>query len=278
MTFDPDIMMVVFLLIGLGCVSGFLAGLLGIGSGAILVIGLHAVFTHMGFVGAHLMHVCLGTSMAIIVCTGFSSARAHYRKGGVQMALVRRIGAGIVLGTIIAAVIVGQVSSHFLQVFFACMLVMLALMMWFNPAKKLAALEGEYHMPSLPSSSIAGVVIGALSSLIGIGGATMSVPYMSFYHVPLHKAVGTASALGLVISVPAALGYMIVGWGAEDLPPFSLGYVNLLAWALIVPFGFMMAPVGAHAAYKMPVSLLRKFFALFLFVLAIKMGWSTLHG
>ncbi len=274
----PEFVALALLLIGLGIASGFLAGMLGIGGGIVLVPGLYFVFTRAGFAGEGLMQVCLGTSLAVIAITGISSTRAHLARGGVQIPLVQGIGGGILVGVVVASVIAGQVSSDFLQMFFAGAIAVLAVVMWSNPAKKLAVLGGEYHRPSLFSRSVAGLVIGLVSSLIGVGGATMSVPYMRFYHVPLHRAVGTASALGLVIAVPAAVGYVIAGWKVSGLPLFSFGYVNILAWAVIVPFSFLMAPVGAHVAYKLPVCALRKVFALFMLVVAVKMGLSIMHG
>jgi uncharacterized membrane protein YfcA len=264
------VMLVTFLL-SLGALAGFLAGLLGIGGGLVLVPGLYFGFQFLGFESATLMHVAVGTSLAVIIPTGISSARAHHKRGAVRLDLVRRLGPGIVLGVGLGTLIAARIEEQAMTLFFGVALACLALLMVSNPARFRIADD----VPKQPWASCAGGVIGVISSLMGIGGATVSVPFMTMCRVPIHTAVGTASALGLVIAVPAAIGFVIIGWGQDGLPPFSLGYINLMAWPLIIPASVLAAPWGAKLAHSVSVDRLRKFFAAFLVVVAVKMLWSA---
>lgn len=268
-----EILLLLAALCALGVVAGFMAGLLGVGGGIVLVPGLYAIFSALGYNSENLIYVCVGTSLSVIVVTGFSSARAHWRKGAVEMDLVKRIGVGIFAGVITGTLAAIPLGSRFMELFFTGAIVVLAVIMISNPAR-FSFIKQE---PGQPWSAMAGLVIGFVSSLVGIGGATLSVPYMSLCGVPIHRAVGTASALGLVISIPAALGFILIGLDAGGKPPFTLGFVNVAAWASIMPFSFLMAPVGAAAAHKAPVNLLRRIFALFMFVVAFKMGAEFLR-
>ncbi len=255
----------------LGCFAGFLAGLLGVGGGIILVPGLYMIFEalseKLGFSTENLMHVCVGTSLAIILPTGWSSARAHKKRGAVDQELVKKLGVGIVIGVVSATAVASDLSSDALKMIFATAMLFLAgIMMADHQKYKL----GD-TLPPQPYTGLAGYVIGVLSALIGIGGATLSVPYMSLYGVPIHRAVGSASALGLVISIPAALGYVYIGLGKEGLPPFSLGYVNFLAWLCVIPASMLMAPVGAKTAHSVSVKRLKIIFAIFIVIVALNM-------
>jgi uncharacterized membrane protein YfcA len=131
------------------------------------------------------------------------------------------------------------------------------------------------HMPPQPWTSAMGGAIGIVSTLVGIGGATMNVPFMTMCSVPIHKAIGTSSALGLFISIPAAIGFVIIGWGEANLPPYSLGFVNIPAFLLIIPASILTAKLGAYAAHKASVPMMRKVFAFFLVLVSLKL-WSDL--
>lgn len=257
-------------LIALGALSGFLAGLFGVGGGVVLVPGLYALFTLLGFEHEMLMHLCVGTSLAIIVPTGLSAARAHHRRGSVDFDLLKTIGPGIVVGVITGAALAAFLTGDALKLIFALTISALAVLMILDPAR----FQLVSHMPRQPVPSIAGVIIGHISTLIGIGGATLSVPFMSICHVPIRTAIGTAAALGLFISIPAMIGFVLIGFTEDELPPFSFGFVNGLAWLAIVPSSVLIAPLGARLAHRLPVSLMRKGFAIFMIVVAAKM----LHG
>jgi uncharacterized membrane protein YfcA len=254
--------------LGLGVCAGFLAGLLGVGGGIVLVPGLFYIFQSHGYESASLMHVAVGTSLAVIVPTGFSSARAHWRKGAVDIDMTRRIGIGIVPGAAVGALLASHLSGATLQQVFALAVLFLAAVMAANPARlDLNIAPGKFL------HGLAGFVIGALSSLIGIGGATLSVPYMSLCKMNMHRAVGTASALGLLIAVPAAIGFVASGIGKAGLPPFSFGYMNVAAWVMVALSSVLIAPLGAYFAHRAPVDILRKIFAAFMLLVALKM-WA----
>lgn len=266
----------IILLICLGCVAGFLAGLLGVGGGIVLVPGLYAVFNFlqpdMGFDESHLMHVSVGTSLAIIVPTGLSSALAHHKRGAVDFSLVKMMGCGVIIGVVLATWIVQGLDALSMKMIFASAILGLAVIMIINPSR----LQIKKEDPKQPFCSIAGFIIGTISTLIGIGGATLSVPYLSLHGVSMHRAVGSASTIGLVIAVPAAIGFMAIGFSQDNLPPFSVGYVNLLAWAAIIPVSVSIAPVGVRVAHKTSVSRLKVIFAVFMMAVALNM-WRKIY-
>ncbi len=266
--------MLIAFLLSLGALAGLLAGLLGIGGGLVLVPGLYFGLKALGFESEALMHVAVGTSLAVIVPTGLSSARAHWKRGAVRFDLVKQIGPGILIGVGIGTLIAHHIEKQGMTAFFACALTALAIWMLINPAR----FSPLQTTPPQPWMGLSGAVIGIFSSLMGIGGATISVPWMAMCRVPMHTAVGTASALGILIAIPAALGFIVIGWQASGLPPYSLGYINFLAWPLIIPASVLAAPWGAKLAHSVSVDRLRKFFAWFLVIIAAKMMWEAVRG
>lgn len=262
------------LLIVLGLVSGFMAGLLGIGGGIVLVPGIYFLFKTLGYPESVLMHVAVGTSLAIIIPTGFSSARAHYKRGAVKFDLVKNIGPGIVLGVAAGTLIASILSGHELALLFAVALVCFAFLMQIPPRVR----DDASHEIGKAKGTFGGFFVGLFSSLMGIGGATLNVPFMTLNGVGIHNAVASASALGPFIALPGTLGFALIGWGQAGLPPFSFGYINLLAFALIAPLAFIAAPYGAAAAHKVSVTTLRRIFSAFLIIVALKMMGEAIYG
>jgi uncharacterized membrane protein YfcA len=262
-----------FLLLS-GALAGFLAGLLGIGGGVVLVPCLFYGFVLLGFDPDVMMHVAVGTSFAIIVPTGLSAARAHFKKGAVDFDLMKKLAAGVLIGVAIGTAVAGNISGKSLQFIFAFAVMFLSVVMVIDTTRFSLAKA----VPGFPFNLLAGGFIGFVSSLLGIGGATISVPFMTLCSVNIHKAVGTASALGLVISIPALLGFIYIGIGQEGLPPFSLGYICLPAFFLIVPVSVFFAPYGAFVAHRVSVKRLKTFFAVFLIIVAINMMYSAFSG
>lgn len=258
------------LLLSLGLTAGFLSGLLGVGGGIVLVPGLYYIFTSLGFPDEVLMHMAVGTSLAVIVPTGFSSARSHYKRGNVDLSLVKKIGIGILIGVGIGTYIADLVSGEELQGIFATCLLLMAAIMAFKPARFQIAKE----IPPQPVPCLVSTLIGGLSTLMGIGGASLSVPFMTMCGQAIHRAVGTAAAIGLVISIPAVIGFMVIGREISGLPPFSLGYINGLGWLFITPVSVLTAPLGVRVAHKASVEKLRALFAFFLLIVATKMFWD----
>lgn len=254
---------------GLGLVVGFVAGLLGVGGGLIIVPVLIFMLHDQGLAAGLEPQVALGTSLASILFTSLSSVRAHHRHGAVEWPLVRRIAPGIVAGTLIGALLAAQVSATVLKLFFIVFLFYAATQMWldFKPAP-------HRGLPGRAGTALAGGVIGAVSSWVGIGGGTLSVPFMLWHNVTLHRAIATSSAIGFPIAIAGATGYVLSGWSVPGLPAGTLGFVYLPALAGIVLGSVLTAPLGARTAHRMPTRPLKKVFALLLFALALRMGWT----
>lgn len=268
---SPELLVFIILL---GGVAGFLAGLLGIGGGIILVPGLYYIFKSLGYNSDMLMHLCVGTSLAIIVPTGLSSAIAHYKNGNVRVDLLKTIGAGILIGVGIGTFIADQLSGETLKLIFSVALFGLAGLMLVP--KDFWKHEGDG--PGSLRSVIAGTGIGTLSTLMGIGGATMNVPFMSLHGVSIHRAVGTASSMGPLIALPACLGFILIGQGEAGMPPLTFGFVNALALVLIAPVSVLAAIPGAKAAHIMPKDKLKLVFIGLMFLIAAKMLYGVIAG
>lgn len=257
--------------LAIGAVAGVLAGLLGVGGGLVIVPALVFVFHQQGLPADWVPHLALGTSLASIVFTSLSSCRAHHRAQNVDWGVVRHISPGIVLGTLCGSLLAAQLSPVFLKVFFVVFATLVSIQMGFGlrpPARG--------ALPGWPGMGLAGGVIGAVSSWVGIGGGSLSVPFLSWCQVPLKRAIGTSSAIGLPIALAGAVGYVLAGWGKPGLPAASLGLVYLPALAGIVLTSVLCAPLGAYWALKAPVAALKRGFALLLLLGAIKMASSLL--
>lgn len=257
--------------IALGLVVGFVAGLLGVGGGLIIVPVLIALFQAYAMGVGVEPQLALGTSLASILFTAVASMRAHHRHGAVDWSLVRRIAPGIIVGTLLGAVLASRMSPNVLKIFFTLFLFYAATQMWldFKP-------RPHRNLPGIPGTTLAGGIIGSVSSWVGIGGGTLSVPFMLWHNVPLHRAIATSAAIGFPIAVAGALGYGLAGRGVANLPDYSLGFIYLPALAGIVLGSVLTAPVGARTAHTLPVRPLKKIFALLLYALAIRMTWDFL--
>ncbi len=253
----------------LGAVAGFFAGLLGVGGGAIMVPVLALMFAAQGFPTDHLMHLALGTSMAAIVFTSISSLRAHHQHGAVQWGIVKSITPGILLGTFAGAQLASLVATRPLAIFFTVFMSYVAFQMLANIKPK-----PSRQLPGALGMFLVGNGIGAISALVAIGGGSLSVPFMTWCNVKMHHAIGTSAAIGLPIAVAGTLGYLVGGLGATHLPDGSFGYIYLPALAACVAMSVLTAPLGAKAAHKLPVPILKKIFAGVILLLLAKM----VHG
>lgn len=243
-----------------GVLAGVLSGLLGIGGGIIMIPVLYFALGLHGVVEEFRMHVALATSLAIIIPTSLSSVRAHRKRDSVDTELARQWGVFLVLGAAIGAALASQVTSGVLIAVFAS----LAAMMGVKMILPLENLKVADRVPQGVLGRVAPTVIGLLAALMGIGGATFSVPYMTLFGVPIHRAVGTASLLGLLISVTGGLGYLIGGIAVEGLPAFSIGFISLPAVIVIAPLTVLSAPWGARLAHGLSRRTLSVIFGLFL--------------
>ena len=257
-------------LIGSGVVAGLLAGLFGIGGGAILVPVFYQTYGLLGIDDAVRMHVSIGTSLAIIIPTSMRSFWAHYQKGAVDMQLLRAFVLPVLIGVIIASVVAASISSIGLRIIFAVIAFAVAFKMLFNQASWLLGPD----LPGRIGTSIAGVLIGLISALMGIGGGVLNNTFMTLYSRPIHQAVATSAGVGVLISVPGMFGYIWAGWGASGLPPFSTGFINWLTVALIIPITLLVAPYGAKLAHEWPKRKLEIGFGLFLVFVGGRFLWT----
>jgi len=252
--------------LAIGLAVGFLAGLLGIGGGMVMVPMLVFVFTAKGFPVEHMMHLALATALATIAFTSLSSVRAHHRHGGVDWAVARTMAPGILAGSLAAALAAGFIPTRPLAIFFTGFMFYAAAQM-FVEIKPRAGRQ----LPGRAGLFAAGASIGAISSVLAAGGAFLSIPFLAWCNLPLKRAIGTAAANGFPIAVAGTVGYVLQGSRVPDLPEWSLGYVYLPALLLIVAASMPMAPLGARLAHWLPVKPLRMVFALMLFALGLRM-------
>jgi uncharacterized membrane protein YfcA len=254
----------------LGLFTGFLAGLLGIGGGMLLVPFLTYILGGRDVSPDLAVKMAIATSMATIMFTSISSVLAHHKRGAVQWDIVKRLAPGIVMGGFIASLgVFALLKGSFLAVFFGLFVSFSAFQMFLD--KKPAAAR---QMPGASGQVAAGGVIGFLSGLVGAGGGFVSVPFMTWCNVPIHLAVATSAALGFPIALANVVGYVISGQSVANLPPASLGYVWLPALGVIATCSVLTAPLGAKAAHSLPVKKLKRVFASLLFGLAAYMLWK----
>jgi uncharacterized membrane protein YfcA len=257
---------VIAIYLGVGAVAGVLAGLLGIGGGLVIVPMLVFCFTWQAIPNESIMHIALGTSMASIIFTSVSSFMAHHRRGAVYWTVVRRIVPGILVGTFLGTIVAARLSTGFLKGFFSLFLYYVAVqMLWDKKPKPSRGLPGNAGMFGV------GNVIGVVSSLVGIGGGTLSVPFMVWCNIPVHHAIGTSAAIGFPIAIAGTLGYIINGWNVVNLPPYSVGYIYLPALVGLVGASVLTAPLGVKLAHSLPVARLKRVFAVLLLVVATRM-------
>ena len=256
----------------LGLATGFLAGLLGIGGGMLLVPFLTYILGIQKVAPDLAVKMAIATSMATIMFTSISSVRAHHRRGAVRWDIVGRLAPGVVLGGFVASLgVFALLKGSLLAVLFALFVSFSAIQMFLD--KKPTPTR---QMPGGAGQLAAGGVIGFLSGLVGAGGGFVSVPFMTWCNVPIHNAVATSAALGFPIALANVVGYVISGQNLKELPTASLGYVWLPALAVIATCSVLTAPLGAKAAHTLPVKQLKRIFASLLFGLAGYMLWKGL--
>ncbi len=259
-------MLYVIAYLALGAVVGLFAGLLGIGGGVIIIVGLLEIFKHLHVGQTHIMHMALGTSMACILFGSLSSLRAHQSLGSVDWSIVRRLTPGILVGGFLATFAAALVSSSVLKIIFIVFMAYTASQMLLNAKPK-----PNRNLPGNLGMLVAGNIIGAISSLVGVGGAAITIPFMTWCNVHMYRAIGTAAALGFPVSLFGTLGYIVNGWNAPGRPDWSLGFVYLPACLGIAFTSILAAPFGARLSQRLPVSMLKKIFACLLFILAAKL-------
>jgi len=265
-----EIVWLVFAVIA--AVSGLLAGLFGIGGGTVLVPVLYQGLALIGVDDTVRMQVSVGTSIAIIVPTAIQSFLAHRRRGAVDIQLLKDWLIPLPIGVIAASIVAAYISGGVLRAVFAVVALLVAIRLLLN--RESWRLGSD--LPGNPARAVVGVVIGFLSTLMGIGGGVLNNTFMTLFGRPMHQAVATSSGVGVIISVPGIIGYMWAGWGHAGLPPFSTGFVNLPAVLILIPTSVLAAPFGVRLAHALTRRTLEVAFGCYLIFVAARFGWSLL--
>jgi uncharacterized membrane protein YfcA len=282
----------------IGAFTGLLAGLLGVGGGVVIVPALTLLLPRYGAAPQVTMHLALGTSLASILFTSASSFRAHHRRGSVRWEIWRAMVPGVLLGTFAGSLGAGRVPTAPLQAFFAAFLFWVAWKMLrprtarpvqpgltadptspASPVKASLDASDANSGPSRPTPwdwALSGGIIGIISSLVGIGGGSLTVPLLERRRIPLTQAIGTSAAVGFPIALAGSIGYMLTGQGAAQLPSYSLGFIYLPAWGGIVAASVLTAPLGVSLAHRLPTQTVRRAFAALLLVVATRMAFKLL--
>ncbi|MEI7842207.1 MAG: sulfite exporter TauE/SafE family protein [Gallionellaceae bacterium] len=255
----------------LGAVAGFLGGMFGIGGGTVLVPVLLMLFQAQHFPAEHAMHLALGSSMSVILFTSIASMRKHHQHGAVNWRVVFNITPGILLGTAIGALFASKVSPYFLTLFFALFVYFAAIQILLDIRPHAAR-----QLPRFGGMTLMGGFTGWISTLVSVGGGTLTVPFLIWCNMPIRHAIGTASAIGFPIAVGGTMGYIVTGLPASGLPSFSAGYVYLPAMLGCALISIATAPLGAQTAHRTNVGMLRKLFAVLLLALATKLLFKVL--
>jgi len=271
----PEFFGLLLALMGVGAIAGFSAGMFGIGGGAVIVPSLFFAFSYLGYSDNFVMHMAVATSAAVIIVNGFRSVRSHNVHGAVMWDLLwpknplKSYAVWIGLGSLVAALwIAPRMSGQFLIILFAVIASLISLQFIFGRPDWTV----RDTVPGGATRPVIGSLIGVLSSLMGIGGGSITVPLMSICGIPIHKAVGTASGFGLAIAIPAVIGFIISGWSVPGRPDFSLGYVNLLGFVTVALSGFVFIPIGAKIAHRLSQKRLKLVFGICLFLVALNMA------
>jgi uncharacterized protein len=267
-------------LIVAGAVTGLLAGVFGVGGGAVVVPVLYELFRVMDVPEEVRMPLCVGTSLAVIIPTSIRSFNAHRAKGAVDMSILRQWAAPVVIGVVFGSVIARYAPPDLFKAIFVAVAGVSAVRLLFGSDSWRLGTD----MPSRPIMVAYGWLIGILSALMGIGGGQLSNLFMTFYNRPIHQAVATSSGLGILISIPGAIGYIYAGWPhMADYPdvvafqlPLALGYVSLLGFVLFIPTSTWLAPVGARLAHRLSKRRLEVAFGIFLLLVCARFAASLL--
>ena len=262
----------IVILLLLGAIVGFFAGLLGIGGGGIMVPVLTSFFLYKSVPVEYVVHIALGTSMASIIITSASSLYAHQKRQGVVWPIVKSMAPGILLGTFLATYLVTFISAKHLAIFFALFMTYVSIQMFLNSQPK-----PSRTIPGTLGLLSAGSGIGALSAVVAIGGGSLTVPFLAWHNIPLKRAIGTSAAVGFPIAVAGTVGYLVNGWNNTYQHDYLFGFIYLPAVVLISLVSYFTAPLGVRLAHKLPVIILKKVFAVFLLLLGIKMLLSIIQ-
>jgi uncharacterized membrane protein YfcA len=258
--------MILLAYLAVGVAAGLIAGMLGLGGGVVIVPALALVFPLLGLPSPVLMHLAIGTSLAVIVPTSISSTLAHYRRGAVDLPLLRLLLPGLVPGALLGGWLADKLPSALLARVFGVFVIGVATQIFFN-----ATAPGRRPLPGHAGLLATGMVIGTASTLLGIGGGSLTVPFLNYCRVDMRRAVATSSACGLVLGVVGAATFLWAGRDHPGLPPGAIGYLYLPAFVGIAVASVLTAPYGARLAHSLPVPTLKRAFAVFLALAGLRM-------
>ena len=265
-----DLETIVYFLL-LGSFVGVISGLFGIGGGGIIFPVLTTIFLAHGIDERNVVHMALGTSMAIIIITSISSIKAQQKKKAIVWGVVKMMTPGILVGTYLATFIASKLDSFYLSLIFAVFMFYSAIQMFVGKKPK-----PDTKVFSNKTHFFSGGIIGALSSLVSIGGGILSVPYLLAQNVNIKNAIATSSAIGLPIALSGTLGYIVNGWSNTSWDTLTLGYVNIIAFACVAIASFSTAPIGVMLVHKINVDIMKKLFSVLPFILSIRMIYSLI--
>lgn len=265
------VMLAAALLLG-GAITGVLSGLFGVGGGGVIVPVLYELFGILGAPDAVRMHLAVGTSFAVIVPTSLRAARSHYHRGAIDAQALRVMGAGAILGVALGAITAKFADEAAMKLVWVVSAALLSTSLVVKPQ--------NWRLPGDPANPLVGaplgVGVGFLATMMGVGGGAYVTPAMTLLGRPIHQAVGTAAGFGVVVAIPALLGYMWAGWGAEGLPPGSLGFISLIGAAAMIPASVLTAPLGVRLAHGLPRRTLELAFAAFLSLVGLRFLFALL--
>jgi len=256
--------------LGIGAAVGFFAGLLGIGGGTIIVSSLALMYAAQGFPPEYVMHSAIGTSLAAIVAGAWGSFRAHDRHGAVDWPTVKAMIPGLLFGVLGGAIVARFLKPGFLKYFFLGFMALIIFQLVFNLKPK-----AKRDLPGPMGLTVMATFIGLGSSWFGGGAAALGVPFLTWCSMTMHRAIGTVAALGFPVAIAGALGYMIAGFDASSMPPWSVGFVYLPAAIGISVTSLLLAPWGVKLAHRLKGPTLRRIFAVFLLLVAAKVAISV---
>ena len=254
----------------IGIFTGLTSGLLGLGGGLIVVPGLALAFSLIGFPHSEIMHVAAGTSLAVMIATSASAIIAHYRLQNVLWSIVFRILPGILIGVVLGAILASHLSTRWLQLVFGLFLLFVAMKMFF-----LSKPKETRKVPGKAMSSLIGFLIGIKSGLLGLGGGSIIIPFLTYCNVPMRKASGTSITCSLPISIVGTISFIMLGWHVNPMP-HSFGYVYWPAFLSVAFMSLIFAQIGAHFSSKVKVVWLKRLFSLFLLLISLNLLFSAL--
>jgi len=257
----------------LGGLAGFLAGLLGIGGGAVLVPGLYYIFSSFGYHDVA-MHTAIGTSLLTIIFTGTASARSHHQQGAVDLMLVKQFTPGIILGVAVGTFFATLMTTQALKIVFASLQIAFGLYMLFRRS----SLALFSNLPHQPWRGLIAGANAALAALMGVGGGVQNVLYMTICNIPLGRAIGTAAAIGPIIACFGAIGFAYIGFQTPNQLPMATGYIHWPSFLSIIITSVAFAPLGARLTHRLPTLKLKSIFTVFLFGVSLKMLYEVFTG